>query len=252
MKHVRKLFIVPAIVLGAVIILAAIPLGLRFIMSKRADPPVVPAISDSETTLEESTARAESVFPSYNILYKEGAMAEIDYFADFSEPAVVLAGAAAVARVTVISAGEAEYLTDTYEIAGLNFPRTALTIQVKELLSGKIASGNLTVYYTGGTVSVDEYMKHNPQSYLNEDLEKLSADEKRGKYIQTWDPMDTFPGYKEIDIKTNTEYVFILNYSAETKEYSLGGNAYSIFTADRKNVMTGKTLASVEISASAQ
>ncbi|MDR1409588.1 MAG: hypothetical protein LBJ12_04840 [Oscillospiraceae bacterium] len=205
-----------------------------FLLNDKAQTPVI-----EPKTATQTEAQAESVFP---IIPNEQifSISETNFVwaYDVMDTETVLGRATAVARVKVLSSEPASYV---YPPA--MSPYTPLNVQVLEVMSGNLELGLQTLYFPGGTVTAEQYLKVEPRSSEKMGLTKYSQNERKKMHIK-------FEQETDYDLKKNTEYIFLLIRDDEVVSgaYFILDGAYSTFTTDKKNVKTGNELKSTKAS----
>lgn len=176
----------------------------------------------------------ESVLPAIpeEQIYMKGEM-ELSWMTDPSDTEKILSRASDAVRVRVLSAQKPLFVCET---AGI--PHIPLKVQILEVFSGDIKPGTQTVYFPGGSVTAEQYVKHHPSSAEKAGLLNFSKNELKKMYIEFSSEMD-------FDLKKNAEYVFLLLKDEFVPgEYFVLNGAYGTFHDDMKNVKSQKELKS--------
>lgn len=215
--------------LAVIIVVSAIWIALP----EKAPLSAKPLSNASQVVGNESEKPLESVFP---VIPNEQVYARsetnFEWAYDVTDPKNIIENSSDVVRVRVLSADKAVFLHSSS-----TSPDTPLNVQVLEVMSGNMKLGAQTIYFPGGAVTVEEYLKQRPESGTKMGLADLAKSEQKKMYLEFTSEMD-------YDLKKNAEYIFLLVWNEDIDQYVVNNGAYCTFSTDKRNVKTNNELKS--------
>lgn len=144
-----------------------------------------------------------------------------DMLYDISDPNVLKENSTNVFLGTVVSK---DYATCNPE--GMDYIPTPYTVGKISVLENYVGNseGTITFYRSGGTVTLDEFLKNAPQ----ERIDKFNALEEENGEIQY---IHSVIG-NDIDLDAGTTYLFYANYDADYDRYFINGYEYGTREVD--------------------
>ncbi|MGE5456575.1 MAG: hypothetical protein ACM3O4_05710 [Ignavibacteriales bacterium] len=124
------------------------------------------------------------------------------------------------------------YKNDVKTIASENGdPMTLSTFNIEKVIKGDIRKDSIDIYYIGGTITLDEYVK----TQTKEQLVKKGISN-----IKPEDMKKQFVIYKNNDIKINfsnngDKYMLFLKFNEKLNNYCLMSNGYGALKTNNKN-----------------